>query len=135
MNTTKDFRKNYHYMTQEERDLKRRRAKRVYQLRKRAFITAFSITLIIAISFIAGNSRSIAENKYDSSLSVTYKSIMIHSGETLWSIASAQTTDIAEINCKDYIKEVKKLNRLSSDKLVYGDYLVIPVYSYVDSNM
>lgn len=132
---TKDYRKNYHYMTQEERDLKRRRAKRVYQLRKRAFMTALSVTLIIAISLIVGNTRSVAENKYDPSLSVTFKSVMIESGDTLWSIASEQTEDIAEISCKDYIKEVKRLNKLGSDKLVSGDYIVLPIYSYTNSNM
>lgn len=130
-----NYRTNYHYMTQEQRDLKRRRAKRLYQMKKRCYLALFALLFVISISLFVGNTRSKAENEFDPALSVSYHSIMIQSGDTLWSIASEQTAHIAELDCKTYVKEVMKINGLGSDEINYGDYLIIPVYCYSNLNL
>lgn len=125
----------YHYMTQQQRDLKRRRKAKIYQARKRFRLTMIAVMLVVFISIIGSNTRSKAETVHDSALNVSYQSIMIGSGESLWSIATKQTAHIPELNCKDYVSEIKTINGLTSDNIRYGDYLIIPVYSYANINM
>ena len=58
-----------------------------------------------------------------------YKSIQIHSGDTLWNIAEEYITEDYE-SVNDYITEVKKINKLSSDKIQNSQYLTVPYYDY-----
>ena len=58
-----------------------------------------------------------------------YKSIQIHSGDTLWNIAEEYITeDYESVNA--YITEVKKINKLSSDQIQDSQYLTFPYYDY-----
>jgi SOS regulatory protein LexA len=58
-----------------------------------------------------------------------YKSIQIHSGDTLWNIAEEYITeDYESVNA--YITEVKKINKLSSDQIQDSQYLTVPYYDY-----
>ncbi len=130
-----NYKEHYHYMTIRQRDLKRRRKAMIYQARKRFQLTVIAMILVISISIIFGNTRSKAETVHDSSLNVSYQSVMIGNGDSLWSIAAEQTAHIPELNCKDYVSEMKTINGLKSDDIRYGDYLIIPVYSYANINM
>ena len=58
-----------------------------------------------------------------------YKSIQIHSGDTLWNIAEEYITEDYE-SFNAYITEVKKINKLSSDQIQDSQYLMVPYYSY-----
>ncbi len=55
-------------------------------------------------------------------------SVRIEKGDTLWSIADRYITeDYEDINT--YIKEIKKTNRLTSDTIYEGCYIIVPYYS------
>lgn len=62
-----------------------------------------------------------AEHKY-------YTSVKITSGDSLWSIAEEYRTDECG-DIKEYIREIKSLNKLKTDKIHAGEYLLIPYYS------
>lgn len=53
-----------------------------------------------------------------------YKSIEIESGDSLWSLAEEYMTDDFECTA-DYVKELKRLNNLTSDTIHEGQYLLV----------
>ena len=58
-----------------------------------------------------------------------YKSIYVHSGETLWSIACNLQSN-SYYNGKDVryiINDIKSINNLTNSNLSVGDILIVPV--------
>lgn len=56
-----------------------------------------------------------------------FKSIEIHYGDTLWSIAvSHMPEEYSSVN--DYILEIIQLNSLDNTEIHAGEYIVIPYY-------
>jgi LysM repeat protein len=56
-----------------------------------------------------------------------YTSVYVESGDTLWSFADRYCS--VEYNDKDeYIKEVMRLNHLTSSDIHSGSYLILPYY-------
>lgn len=82
-----------------------------------------SITLTGGIVVIAGNIKQ-PEKTYK-----YYTSVEIKSGDTLWDIASQYYQENNYEDVRDYIKELKKLNNMNSDKLIVGKKLVVSYYS------
>jgi len=57
---------------------------------------------------------------------VTYESVRILSGDTLWSIAREYC---GTGNTADFVEDLKVLNSLSSDHIQAGCYILVPVSS------
>lgn len=55
---------------------------------------------------------------------VTYQSIRISSGDSLWSIARKYR---GLENTAEFVEDLKTLNSLSSDRIEAGSYLLVPV--------
>ena len=55
-----------------------------------------------------------------------YKSVLIESGDTLWSIAAKYKA--AGMNTSSLVEEIKRMNGLSNDQIIAGNYLIIPYY-------
>lgn len=53
-----------------------------------------------------------------------YKTVVVRSGDTLWSIASKNSTG----DVRDKIKDIKIFNNLKSDVLTVGDHIRVPLY-------
>lgn len=53
-----------------------------------------------------------------------YKTVVVASGDTLWSIASEYATD----DVRDKIKDIKKFNNLSGDTLTVGEHIRVPIH-------
>jgi hypothetical protein len=93
--------------------------KRVYVLKNRMRFT-IAVTLVCFALFTliwTINSYGFKE--------VSYKTIVVKYGDTLWDIAgdnSKSTTDI-----RRYIYEIKKLNRLDGSVILPGDSIKIPL--------
>ena len=58
-----------------------------------------------------------------------YKSVEITKGDTLWSIASDNFDSGHYKDLHEYVTEVKKLNTLSSDDIVTGNFVIVPYYA------
>ncbi len=116
----------YEYRRQLRKQKMQRRRKR--EVRKHITLMLLGVVLVIGIflSFHAINSKANSDlsgvkYKYFTSISVAY-------GETLWSLAD-QYADEHYKNNEAYINEVIQINHLSSEKILAGQYLVIPYYS------
>ncbi len=56
-----------------------------------------------------------------------YSSICIEQGDTLWSIAKKYADEEYQ-TIEEYIKEIKQINGLTSERIVEGNYLIISYY-------
>ncbi len=56
-----------------------------------------------------------------------YTSVQIGQGDSLWEIAEEYCPDSASV--RDYVKELKSINRLKSDEIQAGSYLTVVYYS------
>lgn len=83
-------------------------------------VIAFSINLFM-IKSKASSENSDVKYKY-------YTSVMIESGETLWDVAKDFSTE-EFASLENYIKEVKSINNLKSDKIYAGQEIIVPYYS------
>ena len=63
---------------------------------------------------------------------ISYKyftNIQVDAGDTLWSIADEYADGEHYASNKEYIAEVKRMNKLKGDDIIAGQYLIIPYYS------
>lgn len=105
------------------------RQKRKRQVRHHIIALSLSLFMIVAISFLF-LSFSTEANDLDHQPSYKYyKSIEISKGDTLWSIANDNFDAAHYKDMQEYITEVKKLNTLSSDDIVAGNYVIVPYYA------
>jgi len=100
---------------------KRRRAE---QLRRRLVMT-FLIVLVFASTVLAITQRASADTIETRRKTCT--SVEVQPGDTLWSIAESYYTEECVDICA-YIDEIKKTNNLYDDKIVSGNYLIVPYY-------
>ena len=96
---------------------------------KKLFVGILSLFMIFGLSAFYGSGRVSAHDnaKADPERCKYYKSIQIHSGDTLWNIAEEYMTEDYE-SVSEYITEVKKINKLSSDQIQDSQYLTVPYY-------
>ena len=57
-----------------------------------------------------------------------YTSIEIQKGDTLWSLAGTYRKG-SGMNTREYIKELKRMNRLQTDAINAGDFLTVVYYA------
>jgi LysM repeat protein len=89
-------------------------------MRFRALVIIFCFISIVTLSYtsvVTANVNKKASYKY-------YTSVQIEPGDSLWSIANQYAAQ-TELSINDYIKEVKALNNLSSDKITAGQKLMV----------
>jgi len=90
------------------------------------------IIVILVFSVVIGTKlievNADKNNGFD--LKKEYHVVQISAGDTLWSIASENIGQgYTDIN--SYINDIKSVNNISSDHIVEGDVLVVPVYVQV----
>lgn len=102
---------------------RRNKVRRTKQLIRRFTISAIVLGLIISfgITGIKAQAHSKEDHYYK-----YYTSVTVNRNDTLWKYATEYSLN-NEYN--DYIKEVKRINNMSDDKIVSGMRLIIPYYS------
>ncbi len=123
---------NYSYMNRVE-EQRSRRVARQRQVKRQKLL--FIIGVLITMAFISFFSvRAFANTDYTSSDSFgtkQYKSIKIYCGDTVESIADEYYT--FQYSSTDKLAdEIMRINHISKDdKLIPGNYLVVPYYDLV----
>ena len=88
---------------------------------------SFFVSIIIFLCFAAiqGVSAIGSVNSVDTQ----YRSVLISDGDTLWDIADEHNDkDLSDMSNKEYIKEIERINKISSDSITAGNYIIVPVY-------
>ena len=94
--------------------------------RRKLWITGVILLIILLLLSAVFITKTVTA-KSDRARVKLVTSIEIKSGDSLWSIASEYLSeDYADINA--FIKEIKATNRLSSDEIHAGNYIVVPYY-------
>lgn len=89
---------------------------------KKAFIKTFTFTLVITFVILT----ILSPNKVYSNKPIDYLEIMVHRGDSLWSIARKHNTSKKDI--RELIYQIEQLNDSNSASLHPGDILKIPIF-------
>lgn len=106
----------------------RKKLKRQREIRRKLLLFLITAFLIIGFAFCFHAITSYASTGEENPDYKYYTSIVITSGDTLWSIAK-EYADAHYGNLDDYISEVASINHLKSNEIKAGQYLIIPYYS------
>ena len=106
---------NYRFRSEAQRRLKRQYRQMIYLL---------SALVLLLVFLLALSSRSLvqAEDEYE----LTYRSIQICYGDSLWSIAEENKPPHLSISA--YMDQIRSVNHLSGASLISGEYLILPIY-------
>ncbi|MBD5542997.1 MAG: LysM peptidoglycan-binding domain-containing protein [Lachnospiraceae bacterium] len=111
-----------------ERRIRNNRRKRQQELKRKGIILLFSLASILIISTIFFGLSAKASDSTNETYYKYYTSILIQDGDSLWSLAE-ENRDEHFSSQKAYMDEIRKINNLSDDTLLSGQYLIIPYYS------
>ena len=101
---------------------------RYYHLnKKRIWKFAIAVLLLVVVFSVFFITKTVtAQRSMDRMKLVT--TIEVKKGDTLWSIASDYFTD--EYNdMNEYIDEIKDSNRMVSDEIHAGNYIIVPYFT------
>ena len=104
-------------------DRQNNKRKRRNFIRKRFIVTGVTLA---SLATIAAISLSTVVVHADTEQNYVYESIQVMDDDSVWSIAKKYCPSDMDIN--EYIDEVEAINGISSDYIVEGKYLLIPVY-------
>lgn len=105
------------------------RQKRQQQVKRNIMTLIISALAIISLSMLLISFSTEANDMEHQPSYKYFKSVEIAKGDTLWSIAN---DNIDYEHCKntyEYVSEVKKMNSLTSDRIIAGSYIIVPYYS------
>ena len=107
----------------------RNRQKRKRQVRYHTITLILSLVILITIPLLFASFSTEANDLEHQPSYKYYKSVEITKGDTLWSIASDNFDSGHYKDLHEYVTEVKKLNTLSSDDIVTGNFVIVPYYA------
>lgn len=100
----------------------------MYERKRVAVISVFTLCLVIALAVIFGSFLSRAEEKKSDVIYYKYyTSIEIQPGDTLWDLADDYMEHYE--TKASYIREVEQINALTDSKIISGQTLLMPYYS------
>lgn len=89
------------------------------------FIICFAFGIVLLSGMLT---VTIVASKKPANCEKYVTAVYIESGDSLWTIAERFYTE-QNSSMKDYIREIKECNHLSSNQIRQGQYLIIPYYS------
>lgn len=92
---------------------------------------SFFVCVIVFICFavIGGVSASGSVKEVNKQ----YRSVLIAEGDTLWDIADEHNDkNLSDMSNKEYIKEIESINKISSDSITAGNYVIVPIFIAAD---
>ncbi len=129
---TRDYMKNYVYMTDAQRRAMSRKkmAKRRREVRRNMIILiCVSLFFIVLIGSLLIGKFSSRAAETDSASFKYYTQVELSYGETLWDIAD-EYMDAHYVSPAEYVEEVAFINHIDDpDQICAGTYLVVPYYS------
>lgn len=102
--------------------------RRIHERRRNVILLITTICLVILLSVTINGFLSKAKSKTEDIQYKYYKSIIVNSGDTLWTIAN-EYKGTGYKSADEYIIEVKQMNGLKDDSITAGNYLIIPYFS------
>ncbi len=97
-------------------------------IRKMVLLWVFPVFILMGCVCLnkQGSEAESRSNRVDDVIS--YESVLICRGDTLWSIARENLSNATNAEIQDYVEEIISLNRLSTTSIHTGNYILIPKY-------
>lgn len=111
-----------------ERRIIQNKYRRRRELRRHIMISILTLCTVIILAFSIFSIQTNAKDASEVPEIKYYTSIMIESGDTLWTIAAEYMGEHYESE-SDYIEEVMRMNALRDETIYAGQHLVIPYYA------
>lgn len=95
--------------------------KKTYRIKNRFRFYTFILVLLVtfALVFVFFLQSSAKANK-----KIEQNTIIVKSGDTLWDIAKSENYNI---DIREYIYQIRKINKLNDANLIPGQRLILPV--------
>ena len=122
---------NPRYNSVSEIRIQQNKIRRQRIVRRQYFLLGLTIALVIFLFVFIGTTvmSSAQSDEYEPSFKY-YKTVTVHSDETLWNIANANFSEDNYDNLNEYIGEICMINAISDpDKINAGEDIVVPYYS------
>ena len=122
---------NPRYFSESEERIRRNRIRR-QRIVRRQFIALACIVAIIIFTFCFSFTTILsgAEGEDHVTNYKYYKTVTVHSGDSVWSIASANYDEQRYNSLNNYICEIYSINGIDSSSIVNaGETLIVPYYS------
>jgi len=98
---------------------KKRRFIRIYSpVRFYIFLTVLSLFCVMALSLLG--QRGSATDQ------ISYITVLVKEGDNLWNIAKETVPNNKDI--RDYIQEIRKINKLDDANIKVGQLIQVPIY-------
>ncbi len=96
-------------------------------IKKVSFLLMFPVFVLVCCMSACQSSeaQSMGDRTKDV---VTYESVLICKGDTLWTIAEANLDQPTAAEIREHVKEIAELNDISPSHIHAGNYLLIPRY-------
>lgn len=100
-------------------------------MRRKKKITIVITLFLFFECFLFGSFLSLAQNTRaeEPVMFKCYKSIVIQPGDSLWSLAENYADSESRSEIKSYIRELKEINQLDSEKIQTGEHLIVSYYT------
>ena len=122
---------NPRYNSVSEIRIQQNKIRRQRIVRRQYFLLGLTIALVIFLFVFIGTTvmSSAQSDEYEPSFKY-YKTVTVHSDETLWNIANANFSEDNYDNLNEYIGEICMINAITDpDKINAGEDIVVPYYS------
>lgn len=98
------------------------------KIQKRVVAAVCLLILVLCCSFILSGVLRSGKSEAQDPKPVTYHSVMIETGDSLWSIASENLPAGYE-SVNEFMQEIIRVNDLGSTQIEAGNYLLVPTYA------
>ena len=122
---------NPRYSSESEIRIQKNKLRRQRIVRRQFILLGLSIALVIFLFILMGNSimTSAQSDEYEPQFKY-YKTVTVHSNETLWNIADSNYSSDNYASINAYMNEICNINAISDpDTIKAGEAIIIPYFS------
>ena len=122
---------NPRYYSESEARIRRNQIRR-QRIVRRQYLALGTILAIIIFTFCFSFSTIMSGAEGDDHVTnyKYFKTVTLHSGDSVWSVANANFEEGQYESLNEYIREINSINKLDSNSVVNaGEVLIIPYYS------
>lgn len=112
-----------------ERRIRNNQLKRRRQIHRNICLAVTALVLIAGFSILFCSFGSRAQSSDKAVSYKYYKSIAVGAGDTLWDYAQRYADENYYDTYDSYISEVKDINHLKDDNIIYGQHIILPYFS------
>jgi len=96
-----------------------------FNIRILIVLAAFAFVVTCTVIFM-NPSKAVANN--NKQIHISYDSVLIEPGDTIWSIAEDHlNSEWGTVS--DYVYKIMKVNDMKSDIIYAGNYIIVPIYT------